>query len=111
MAFYRDLREYIGALEASGKLVRIREPVNKDTQLHPLTRLQFRGLPETERKAFLFENVFDSKGWKYNIPVLVGARKEGGAADRPPHDAGQVGGERRTFHQLLLQPDLHPVPG
>jgi 4-hydroxy-3-polyprenylbenzoate decarboxylase len=73
MAYYRDLREYIQALEASGKLVRIREPVNKDTQLHPLTRLQFRGLPETERKAFLFENVCDSKGWKYNIPVLIGA--------------------------------------
>lgn len=50
MAFYRDLREYIQALEARGKLLRISEPINKDTQLHPFARLQFRGLPETERK-------------------------------------------------------------
>lgn len=73
MAFYRDLREYIQALEAKGKLLRISEPINKDTQLHPFARLQFRGLPETERKAFLFENVCDSKGKDYDIPVLIGA--------------------------------------
>ena len=48
-------------------------PVNKDTELHPLVRLQFRGLPETARKAFLFENVVDGRGRKYDIPVIVGA--------------------------------------
>jgi len=73
MGYYRDIRDYISALENAGKLVHIKEPVNKDTELHPLMRLQFRGLPENERKAFLFENVTDAKGKRYDIPVLIGA--------------------------------------
>lgn len=73
MSYYKDLREYVRALDDQGKLVRINKPINKDTQLHPLVRLQFRGLPEEERKAFYFDNVFDSKGQKYDMPVLVGA--------------------------------------
>ncbi len=73
MAYYKDLREYIKALDEKGKLVRVSQPVNKDTQLHPLVRLQFRGLPEEERKTFLFENVYDSKGKKYDIPVVIAA--------------------------------------
>ena len=73
MAYYKDLREHIKALEAHKKLVRIKREINKDTELHPLVRWQFRGLPEKERKAFLFENVVDVKGRKYETPVLVGA--------------------------------------
>lgn len=73
MAYYRDLRDQIKALEEKGKLIRIARLINKDTEMHPLVRLQFRGLPEKERKAWLFENVYDSKGKKYNIPVLIGA--------------------------------------
>ncbi|MFC2060669.1 UbiD family decarboxylase, partial [Chloroflexota bacterium] len=34
---------------------------------------QFRGLPEEQRKAFLFENVIGAKGEKYDMPVLVAA--------------------------------------
>jgi len=71
MGYYKDLREHIQALEAHGKLVRIKREINKDTELMPLVRWQFRGLPETERKAFLFENVVDARSRKYNIPVLV----------------------------------------
>src|SRR5690242_8056825 len=69
---HQDLRESIAALEAAGKLVRVRRAINKDTELHPLVRWQFRGLKEDQRKAFLFENVVDSKGKKYESPVLVG---------------------------------------
>ena len=72
MSYYKDLSEFIEALEKKGKLVRIKNPINKDTQLHPLVRLQFRGLPEEERKAFLFENVTDSRGRHFDIPVAVG---------------------------------------
>lgn len=72
MAYYRDLREYLGALEARGKLVRVARPINKDTHLHPLVRWQFRGLPEGERKAFFFENVVDARGRRYDVPVVVG---------------------------------------
>ena len=69
--YYRELRDYIEALEQAGKLVRVKTPVNKDTELHPLVRLQFLGLEEEERKAFLFENVYDSKGKQYAMPVIL----------------------------------------
>ena len=69
---YNDLRELIAALEVNGMLVRVRRQINKDTELHPLVRWQFRGLQEDQRKAFLFENVTDSKNFKYPSPVLVG---------------------------------------
>ncbi|MBI3000459.1 MAG: UbiD family decarboxylase [Deltaproteobacteria bacterium] len=69
---YRDLREFIAALQDHGKLLRITREINKDTELHPLVRWQFRGLKEEDRKAFLFENVTDAKKRKYSSPVLVG---------------------------------------
>jgi 4-hydroxy-3-polyprenylbenzoate decarboxylase len=67
------LRDYVKGLDEAGRLVRITTPINKDTELHPLVRLQFRGLAERDRKAFLFENVVDSSGRKYDMPVLIGA--------------------------------------
>jgi len=71
---YPDLQDHIAALEAEGLLLRIDKPVNKDTELHPLVRWQYRGgIPDAERKAFLFTNVFDSHGRTYDMPVLVGA--------------------------------------
>ena len=72
LSYYRDLREFIQALEEKGKLVRIQKEINKDTELHPLVRWQFRGLEEKDRKAFLFENVTDLKNRKYQGSVLVG---------------------------------------
>src|SRR5688572_23421227 len=73
MTHWPTLRAYVDGLDKAGKLVRVTTPVNKDTELHPLVRLQFRGLPESQRKAFLFENVTDSKGRQYEMPVLIGA--------------------------------------
>jgi len=72
MPYYRDLREHVEALEAREKLIRVSRTINKDTTLHPLVRWQFRGLEESQRKAFLFESVVDSKGKGYEHPVLVG---------------------------------------
>src|SRR5258707_11870551 len=72
-SYWATLASYVEALDKAGKLIRVTIPINKDTELHPLVRLQFRGLPESQRKAFLFENVVDSRGRKYDIPVLVGA--------------------------------------
>jgi len=69
---YRDLHEHIEALRQAGLLLEIEREINKDTEMHPLVRWQFRGgIPEDQRKAFLFTNVTDSKGRKYDIPVLV----------------------------------------
>ncbi len=71
---YADLHDHIAALEGAGLLIRIDRPINKDTEMHPLVRWQFRGgIPEAERKAFLFTNVTDSKGRAFDIPVVVGA--------------------------------------
>ncbi|MDH3701720.1 MAG: UbiD family decarboxylase [Alphaproteobacteria bacterium] len=71
---YRDLQEHLAALQDAGLLVTIDEPIDKDRHLQPLVRWQFRGgMPESERKAFLFTNVTDAKGRRYDIPVLVGA--------------------------------------
>src|SRR6201997_1388686 len=70
---YPDLRDHIRALDEAGLLVTVDRPINKDTEMHPLVRWQFRGgIEEKDRKAFLFTNVIDSKGRKYDIPVLVG---------------------------------------
>jgi UbiD family decarboxylase len=70
---YRDLREYLEELERKGLLVRVTRPVDKDTELVPLVRLQFRGLPERDRVAFLFENVTDARGRTYDGSVVLGA--------------------------------------
>ncbi|MGH6769914.1 MAG: UbiD family decarboxylase [Xanthobacteraceae bacterium] len=70
---YPDLHDHIRALDKAGLLVSVDRPINKDTEMHPLVRWQFRGgIEEKDRKAFLFNNVVDSKGRKYDIPVLVG---------------------------------------
>ena len=73
MGYFKDVREHIAALDQAGLLVKIEEQINKDTELMPLVRWQFRGLAEEERRAFMFTNVVDAKGRKYDIPVVVGA--------------------------------------
>src|SRR5262249_33384296 len=69
---YPDLHDHIDALRTAGLLVVVDRPINKDTEMHPLVRWQFRGgIREQDRKAFLFTNVTDSKGRTFDIPVLV----------------------------------------
>jgi UbiD family decarboxylase len=71
---YNDLHDHLKALDRAGLLITVDRPINKDTEMHPLVRWQFRGgIVERDRKAFLFTNVTDSKGRKYDIPVVVGA--------------------------------------
>jgi UbiD family decarboxylase len=69
-----DFQSHLADLEKRGLLIRIDEPINKDTEIHPLVRCQFvGGVPEQDRRAFLFTNVVDSTGRKYDMPVAVGA--------------------------------------
>src|SRR5712691_11444143 len=69
---YPDLHEHVLALAREGLLVVVDEPINKDTEMHPLVRWQYRGgIPEPERKAFLFTQPTDSKGRRFDISVLV----------------------------------------
>jgi 4-hydroxy-3-polyprenylbenzoate decarboxylase len=69
-----DFQTHLARLEKLGLLTRVDRPINKDTELHPLVRCQFLGgIPEDDRRAFLFTNVVDSHGRRYDIPVVVGA--------------------------------------
>jgi len=69
---YRDLRQHVDALRSAGLLVEIDHPIDKDSELHPLVRLQYRGsVPESRRRAFLFTNVVDAVGRRYDNSVLV----------------------------------------
>jgi len=72
MSYYNNLQQYIEVLDREGLLFRVKRPINKDTEMHPLVRWQFRGLGEEQRRAFYFENIHDSKGKRYDIPVLIG---------------------------------------
>jgi UbiD family decarboxylase len=69
---YPDLHDHIEALRKAGLLVVVDRKINKDTEMHPLVRWQFRGgIREEDRRAFLFTNVTDSKGRTFDVPVLV----------------------------------------
>jgi 4-hydroxy-3-polyprenylbenzoate decarboxylase len=69
---YPDLHDHVLALAREGLLVVVDEPVNKDTEMHPLVRWQYRGgIEERDRKAFLFTNPTDSHGRHFDAAVLV----------------------------------------
>jgi UbiD family decarboxylase len=103
---YPDLHDHIRALEKAGLLITVERPINKDTEMHPLVRWQFRGgIAEKDRKAFLFTNVVDSKGRKYDIPVLVG----GLAANREIYRIG-LGCPFEEMDQRWVQAIQHPIP-
>ena len=71
---YNDLQDHLRALDAAGLLTTIDAPIDKDSELSPLVRWQFRGgIAEADRKAFLFTNVVDASGRRYDLPVTVGA--------------------------------------
>jgi UbiD family decarboxylase len=139
---YRNLREHIEALDAAGLLYRIDHPVNKDTEMHPLVRWQYRGgIPDERRKAFLFTNVIDSTGKRYENPVLVAglagstaiyavgmncpleqidARWEAALRapiepvvvhDAPVHDVVHTGAELEAWGGLLNLPTPISTPG
>lgn len=69
---YSDLHRHVLALAERGRLFVVERPINKDTEMHPLVRWQFRGgLPEPQRQAFLFTQPIDSKDRKFHGSVLV----------------------------------------
>src|SRR5579872_5379481 len=70
---YQDLHEHVVTLAEKGLLYVVDQPVNKDTEMHPLVRWQYRGgLNEDQRKAFLFTRPTDGTGRSYLGAVLVG---------------------------------------
>ncbi|HLI25568.1 MAG TPA: UbiD family decarboxylase [Chloroflexota bacterium] len=103
---YPDLHEHLAALDAAGLLVRVTRPINKDTELHPLVRWQFRGgIPEPQRKAFLFEHVVDGRGHRYPMPVAVGVL----AANRQIYSLG-MGCPAEEIGRRWQAARQHPIP-
>jgi 4-hydroxy-3-polyprenylbenzoate decarboxylase len=103
---YPDLHDHVRALDEAGLLVRVERPINKDTEMHPLVRWQFRGgIAEKDRKAFLFTNVIDSKGRTYDIPVLVG----GLAANREIYRIG-IGCSFEEIEARWVRAAQNPLP-
>jgi len=103
---YPDLHEHLLALEQAGLLIRVDRAINKDTEMHPLVRWQFRGgIQEKDRKAFLFTNVVDSRGHKYDIPVVVGAL----AASREIYRIG-MGCELDAIDATWTRAAAKPIP-
>ena len=105
MKYYKNLSEHLEALEKAGKLTRVRSEINKDTELHALIRLQFLGLPEEKRTAFLFENIVDSRGKKYWMPYVVGCA----AASREIYAIGMMC-EPDQIADKWLHAQTHPIP-
>ncbi len=102
--YYKDVREHLKALDERGKLVRVKKQINKDTQLMPLVRWQFRGLQEHQRKAFLFENVIDVRGKRYDMPVAVGTL----AASTEIYAIG-LNCAPDQIHERWTQGQMHPI--
>lgn len=104
---YADLHDHVERLDRAGLLYRVDAPVNKDTEMHPLVRWQFRGgIPENDRKAFLFTHVVDSKGHRYDIPVLIGAY----AANRDIYRIGMNVERLEDIGRAWEQAIANPIP-
>src|SRR5687767_8385395 len=104
---YPDLHEHLDRLEREGLLIRVKEPVDKDQEMHPLVRWQFRGgIKEKDRKAFLFEKPVDAKGKTYDIPVAIGIL----AANRTIYGIG-LGTDPTKVNQLWAQAKANPEIG
>ncbi len=103
---YTDLHEHIEELRRQDLLVEIDREIDKDTEMHPLVRWQFRGgIAEKDRKAFLFTNVTDATGRRFDIPVLVG----GLAGNRAIYRTG-IGCELGEIKDTWIRAIANPVP-
>jgi UbiD family decarboxylase len=102
---YPDLHEHLEHLEREGLLVRVKEPVDKDREMHPLVRWQFRGgIKEKDRRAFLFEKAVNAKGKPYEIPVAIGIL----AANRSIYGIG-LGCDPMKVNQLWAEAKANPI--
>ena len=101
---YHDLHQHIAILRERDLLIEVDRPIDKDSEMHPLVRWQFQGgMKESERKAFLFTNVHDGRGRKYETPVLVG----GLAANREIYSVGMccpIDDVQQKWEQAISNP-------
>ena len=62
MAQIENLRDFLAEARRRERLHEFAEPINKESELMPLYRVQTRGLPEEERSVLLFNDVRGSDG-------------------------------------------------
>lgn len=84
---YENLREFLNALEACGKLHRISKAVDKDWEIAAVCKVAFETIAESARPALLFERVIG-----FDIPLVVGAL-----------------GASRAIYCLALECDIHDI--
>ena len=91
---YTSLRDFIDALEKTGRLVRIAHPVSPMLEM---TEIQTRLLAE-QGPAVLFENVVAENGDRYPMPMLVNLF---GTVDRVAAGMGRKPEELRALGETL----------
>lgn len=102
---YRDLRSHVRVLDERGLLCTVGRAINKDTEMHPLVRWQYRGgIDETSRRAFLFTNVTGSQGRSHENAVLVG-----GLAATPQVYAAGLGVDLQAVGARWDEALAHPI--
>ncbi|OGA12744.1 MAG: hypothetical protein A3H32_16010 [Betaproteobacteria bacterium RIFCSPLOWO2_02_FULL_63_19] len=69
---YRDLRDFLVALEGRGRLRRIAQPVDRSWELACIARWLYQAVPERERFGLLFENA----GAMPVVTAAIGASRE-----------------------------------
>ncbi len=97
---YKDLREFLNKLEASGKLHRITKSVDKDWEIAAVSRIAFERIPEPQRPALLFERVTG-----FDIPVVLGAN----GASRSIYCLA-LECELRDVQKKWSEAELYPIP-
>ena len=103
---YPDFQEHLNALDNVGLIQNIDHSINKDTEMHPLVRWQFRGgIPEPNRRAFVFKNITCSRGRSYELPVAVGAL----SANREIYSIG-IGAPVEKIGEVWKNAIANPIP-
>src|ERR1044071_2688898 len=74
--------------------------------MHPLARLQFRGLPERERKGWMFEDVVDVRGRRYDLPVALAVM----APSRSVYALGMGVNSPEEIPAKWAAAQTHPIP-
>jgi hypothetical protein len=104
---YADVRQYLDELDRRGLLVRVDRKTNKDTEIMPLVRWQFRGLTQDQRKGWLFSTVTDSRGRDFDGSVtvsIVGASPTVYAAAIGAHSPGRIAAKWAQAQDAPVKP-------
>ena len=104
---YRDVRDYLTVLEQRKLLRRVTRKTNKDTEVMPIVRWQFRGLEAEQRTGWLFENITDSRGRSFDGSIavaIVGASPQVYATAMGVDSPAKIGAKWKEVQQNPIPP-------